>query len=329
MDTLKRYVTIEYQLLDADITPIAGFGSVHDVPWLPDGFAGVFDSWSVPANGIRLHAMIGGSGPPLLLLAGWPQSWYAWRHLMLPLAKLFTVIAVDPRGYGLSDKPDDGYDSDGQVADMLSLMTSLGHARFAMIGHDIGMWTGYCMAADAPDRIVRIAMGEALIPGLSPSPPLIPEDRWLSDLLWHHNFNRAIGINEAMVSGREALYFGHQFATKAATADGVPAYARDFYIRQLEDPRALWASFEYYRALDDSILQHRRRKAAGMLQMPVLTFAGEKCCGPMVEAEISAVSDDLRSFIIADAGHYPAEEKPDEMLAVLQPFLTPYAQKGG
>lgn len=266
---------------------LTGYGSISDAPGLPAGFGDLFQSYAVPANGIRLHAVIGGSGPPLLLLAGWPQNWFAWRYLMPVLAKDFTVIAVDPRGSGLSDKPDGGYDSDSQAADMFALMDSLGHRRFAMVGHDIGMWTGYCLAADRPDRIARIAMGEALIPGLSPSPPLIPDDRWLSDLLWHHNFNRAIGINEAMVRGRERLYFGHQFATKAGRPDGVAAYAQDLYIRQLEDPRALWASFEYYRALDDSIRQHRRRKDAGKLQLPVLTYAGALCCGEMVEGEIA------------------------------------------
>lgn len=306
---------------------LTGPGSVGDVPGLPAGFGDMFQSHAVPANGIRLHAVIGGAGPPLLLLAGWPQNWFAWRYLMPVLAKDFTVIAADPRGSGLSDKPDGGYDSDSQAADMFALMDSLGHQRFAMVGHDIGMWTGYCMAADRPDRIARIAMGEALIPGLSPSPPLISDDRWLSDLLWHHNFNRAIGINEAMVQGRERLYFGHQFATKAGRPDGVAQYAQDLYIRQLEDPRALWASFECYRALDDSIRQHRRRKAAGKLQLPVLTYAGALCCGEMIEGEIAPLIDsDYHAVVIPDCGHYPAEERPAELLAALRPFLAPYAE---
>jgi hypothetical protein len=94
------------------LTRLTGFGSVHDVPKLPEGFNEVFESHEIVANGVKLHAVIGGKGRPLLLLAGWPQNWYAWRYLMMPLARNFTVIAVDPRGVGLSEMALNGYDSD-------------------------------------------------------------------------------------------------------------------------------------------------------------------------------------------------------------------------
>lgn len=139
---------------------------------------------------------------------------------------------------------------------------------------DIGMWTGYAMAHDQSARIECIALGEALIPGVSASPPLLPDQRWLSDFLWHFNFNRALGINEQLVSGREEFYFGHQFATKAGSPEAVPRYAVDFYIEQLKrDPQALRASFDYYRAIDQSIPQNQERKAT-RLTLPVLAFSG-------------------------------------------------------
>jgi len=208
---------------------------------------------------------------------------------------------------------------------MFSLMSTLGYERFAMIGHDIGAWTGYAMAADQPERIARIALGEAIIPGLSPSPPLLSDDRWLSDLLWHFNFNRALGINERLVEGREEIYFGRQFATKAGSPEAVPAYARAFYIEQLKrDPEALRASFDYYRAIDQSIPQNRARMAR-KITMPVLAFAGELACGELVERELRLVADDVRSVIIKGGGHYIAEEKPQPLLIALQDFLAPYA----
>ena len=305
---------------------ITGFGSVHDVPRLPEGFSGVFDSYRVDVRDLHLHAVIGGSGPPLLLLGGWPQNWFAWRYLMMPLAERFTVIAVDPRGVGLSDKPADGYDSDNLAADMFALMDTLGHERFAMVGHDIGEWTGYAMAADRPGRIMRIALGEAIIPGISTSPPLLSDDRRTSDFLWHFNFNRALGVNERLVEGREHIYFGYQFATKAGSPKALPAYASDFYIEQLRrDPEALRASFEYYRAIDQSIPQYQRRKAAGKITIPVLAFAGALACGDLVANELATVARDVQSVIIADSGHYPAEEQPEALLAAIQAFLDPYA----
>ena len=299
---------------------VTGRGSVGDAPDLPGGFTSRFQSVRVTGARLTQHAVIGGDGPPLLLLAGWPQNWYAWRHLMMPLADRFTVIAADPRGVGLSDKPRDGFDSASLAADMFDLMTTLGHHRFRMVGHDIGMWTGYAMCADQPDRIERIALGEAIIPGLSPSPPLISDDRWLSDLLWHFNFNRATGINEALVAGREYLYFNHQFETKAGHPDAMPASARAYYVGLLEDPVSLRASFDFYRAIDVSIPQNRDR-ARTPLTLPVLAYSGALCCGDLVERELRSVALDVQSVIIPDCGHYPAEEKPAELLSALLPFL--------
>jgi len=297
-----------------------GLGSVHETQGLPAGFTDVFESYFVDGPKVRLHAVIGGNGPPLLLLAGWPQNWFAWRFLMLPLAERFTVVAADPRGVGLSAKPRTGYDSRRLAEDMFDLMFILGYDNFSMVGHDIGMWTGYAMAADQPGRIDRLVLGEALIPGLSPSPPLITDDRWLSDILWHFNFNRALEVNELLVAGREYIYFGHQFQTKAGHPEAIPDYARNYYASLLKDPEALRCSFEYYRALDASIPQNRER-AATRLTLPILAFAGALCSGDMVERELRTVATNVQSLIIPDCGHYPAEEKPRELLAALQAFL--------
>jgi len=305
------------------LTELSGFGSVEGVPKLPDGFREVFRSYRVEANGIGLHAVIGGQGPALLLLGGWPENWFAWRYLMLPLSRDFTVIAVDPRGVGLSEKPAGGYDADTLVADMFGLMDTIGHQKFSMVGHDVGLWVGYAMAADRPERIERIALGEAIIPGLSPSPPLLSDDRWLSDFLWHFNFNRALVVNERLVEGREDLYFGYQFDTKAGSAAGFPAYGKEFYIETLRRvPGALKASFDYYRAIDQSIPQYRRRKER-KIAVPILAFSGALACGEMVADELRTVAVDVDSVVIPECGHYPAEEQPVALLEALQRFLRP------
>lgn len=245
---------------------------------------------------------------------------------MLPLSNRFTVIAVDPRGVGVSDKPEGGYDSTTLASDMFALMDALGYNRFAMVGHDIGMWVGYAMAHEQPGRIERIALGEANIPGISSSMPLLPEERGVSDFLWHFNFNRALSVNERLVEGRAAIYFGHQFETKAASPDAIPQYAKDFYVSLLaRDRDALRASFDYYRALDEVIPQtHERKKRK--LTVPVLAFAGELACNTMVEDELRAVTEDVASIIIPGSGHFPAEEKPQELLQALEGFLEPYAE---
>ena len=106
-----------------------GPGSVTGAPNLPAGFTDMFTSRYVETGDVRLHAVIGGDGPPLLLVHGWPETWYAWRLVMPALARDFTVIAVDQRGIGLSDKPADGYDTGTLASDLVGLMDALGHER--------------------------------------------------------------------------------------------------------------------------------------------------------------------------------------------------------
>ncbi|WP_406471831.1 alpha/beta hydrolase [Streptomyces hirsutus] len=298
-----------------------GPGSVSQAPNLPARFTDTFTSRYVDIGDLRLHAVTGGKGPALLLLAGWPQTWYAWRLLMPALARDFKVVAVDPRGVGLSDKPLDGYDTGTLARDMVALMDSLGHQRFAMVGHDIGMWTGYALAADHPDRLDRLAVAEAAIPGLSPTPPLFGSQE-ANDRLWHFAFNRLTDVNEQLVSGREHLYFGHQFATKSAKA--LPDYAVQHYVDTLAaDPEALRSSFEFYRALDTTIAQNQKRKSQ-RLSLPILAIGGAENLGASVSATMKLAADDVESLVLPECGHYPAEEVPEAMLSALTVFLAPY-----
>ena len=170
--------------MNSTATP-AGPGSVSGAPNLPAGFTDTFTSRYVDTGDLRLHAVVGGEGPPLLLVHGWPETWYAWRLVMPALARDFEVIAVDQRGIGLSDKPADGYDTGTLAADLVALMDALGHERFAVAGHDTGFAISYALAADHPDRVDRVALAEIPgPPGAAPSPPLfVPAP--LNDRLWH------------------------------------------------------------------------------------------------------------------------------------------------
>ena len=158
----------------AALPDAVGVGSLANAPDLSPAFREQFRSVHIETGRLRHHAVVGGTGHPVLVLAGWPQCWFAWRHLMPALARDYQLIVVDPRGVGLSDRPEDGYDTLSQAADMFAVMDALGHEQFAFVGHDIGMWTGFAMAASQPGRIRRMVVGEALIPGVSPSPPMLP-----------------------------------------------------------------------------------------------------------------------------------------------------------
>lgn len=288
---------------------------------LPDGFTDVFTSRLVEVNGLRLHAVTGGDGPALLLIGGWPQTWYAWREVMPALARRHTVVAVDSRGAGLSDKPDDGYDAGTLAADLVALMAALGHDRFDVVGHDIGTWTGYALAADHPERVGRLAILEAVIPGLTPSPPFFgPAAANLK--LWQFGFNRLTDLNEELVRGRERLFFGWQFATKAATPTAIPAYAVDVYVDAITaDPRALRASFAYYRALDETIAQNEQRSKT-RLTLPVLAVGGALWSGANAAQTMRLAADAVTEVVLDDCGHYPAEEQPARFVEILEDFLV-------
>ncbi|MFC8432371.1 alpha/beta fold hydrolase [Streptomyces sp. NPDC057253] len=288
---------------------------------LPDGFTDTFTSRLVEVNGLRLHAVTGGDGPALLLIGGWPQTWYAWREVMPELARRHTVVAVDSRGAGLSDKPDDGYDAGTLAADLVALMAALGHDRFDVVGHDIGTWTAYALAADHPERVGRLAILEAVIPGLTPSPPFFaPAAANLK--LWQFGFNRLTDLNEELVRGRERLFFGWQFATKAATPTAIPAYAVDVYVDAITaDPRALRASFAYYRALDETIAQNEQRSKT-RLTLPVLALGGALWSGANAAQTMRLAADDVTEVVLDDCGHYPAEEQPARFAEILEDFLA-------
>jgi pimeloyl-ACP methyl ester carboxylesterase len=306
---------------------------VSTAPRLPSGFTRTFTSRFVEANGIRQHVVIGGGGPPLLLVHGWPENWYAWRFLMPALARDFTVIAVDQRGIGLSEKASDGYDTATLADDLAALMTALGHDRFAVVGHDTGYIIGYALAADHRDRVSRLVVAE--IPGPPgvedpehPAPPLfLPE--FLNNRLWHIPFNRVDDeLIVDMVRTNANAFYRYEFAIQGGGAT-LPDHAIDYYVSLYNrDRNALRASFGLYRAWDAHLAQNMERQKTP-LTLPVLGIGGENSWGPAAAAGIRPAASDVQGAVIAGAGHWLAEQAPAQMLEILRSFLAPYLQGAG
>jgi pimeloyl-ACP methyl ester carboxylesterase len=301
-----------------------GAGSVSGAPNLPAGFSDTFASRYIDTGEVRLHVVIGGDGPPLLLVHGWPQNWYAWRLVMPALARDFTVVAPDQRGIGLSDKPQDARYDPGTIAnDMVALMDALGHGRFAVVGTDTGLPIGYALASDHPDRVERVALAEVPgPPGAVPQPPLfLPEP--LNNQLWHIPVNRLEKLNEQLAVGREDLYFGYEFAIQAA--DKLPDELVAYYVGLLQNPDSLRGTFAFYREWDTMMAQNAER-AKRRLTMPVLAIGGEKNHSDEVGRAFESLADDVQTAVIPGAGHWFAEEAPEATLAALAPFLAPYRE---
>lgn len=298
-----------------------GPGSVSGAPNLPAGFTDTFTSRYIDAGGLRQHVVTGGNGPPLLLVHGWPETWYAWRLVMPALARDFSVVAPDQRGIGLSGKPEGGYDPGTLAGDLVALMDALGHQRFAVVGTDTGLPIGYALAADHPDRVERVALAEVPgPPGAVPSPPFFAPEP-LNNRLWHIAVNRLDRVNEQLVQGREDIYFGYEFAIQAGKK--LPDDVITYYVGLLTNPDSLRGSFAFYREWDTMMAQNAER-AKRPLTMPVLGIGGAASNGAMVGDAMESLANDVQNAVIPGAGHWFAEEAPEETLAALTAFLAPY-----
>ena len=255
---------------------------------------------------VRLHYVMGGQGPALLLIPGWPQTVHTWHKVMPELARHFTVIAVDPRGLGDSSRAAGGYDTNNAAKDLHELMQSLGYQRYCVVGHDVGMWIAYPLAAMYPEEVERVVLSEAGIPGLDPLRS------------WHFAFNQLLDLPEALVAGKERVYLEwlfNSFAYRLADVDV------EEYIRAYSKPGAMRAGFAYYRAIPQSIEQNKVH-ANTPLKMPVLTVGGQYARGLGLKEMMAPVTSHLESSMVPGTGHYPQEEAPEEMLKVILPFLT-------
>jgi pimeloyl-ACP methyl ester carboxylesterase len=183
---------------------------------------------------------------------------------------------------------------------------------------------GYALAADHPDRVARVALGEAPLPGITPPYPLILPDQ-LVDRLYHLPFNQLEETNEKLVRGREEIFFGREFDASAGT-NKLPEYAVEYYVEGLRSPEALHGSFQLYRAFNATAAQNEERRTR-RLPMPVLAMGGEQSSGAMVEETMQLVADDVQVHVFSGIGHWLAEQASDEMFAVLSEFLAAYGKR--
>ena len=278
-------------------------------------------------DGVRLHYVEGGSGPPVLLLPGWPESWYAWRLVMPALAASGRrVIALDPRGYGDSDHPASSYDMATTAAEVHALIGQMGLAtdgRLDVVGHDLGTWIAYALAADWPGDVRRLVLSEALLPGVSPpAPPGFPSHE-ANIRTWHFGFNRLDDLPEILVQGHERAYLSWLFHNKSTRSWAIGDADLDEYVRVFTLPGSARAAFSYYRAQfsPDGLAQSRAR-ASRKLPMPILAIGAENGVGDGLLNTMQAVANDVRGGTVAGCGHYIIEECPQAMVEQVGRFLA-------
>ncbi len=267
---------------------------------------------------VRMHYVVAGSGDPVVLLHGWPQSWYEWRHVIALLRHEYRLIAPDLRGLGDSSRPRDGYDTATLAADIWELVHDhLGIERFRLVGHDWGGPVSFALAHAHPRAVEQLVILDVAIPG--------DGNRNISQggRRWHHAFHQTEGLPEALVAGREATYLGWFYRNYGHRPDAIGDEAIAEYLRTYRDPEALRAGFEYYRNIPLDIEQNEANVAQRKLEMPVLALGGEESWGRRGEVleSCARVALDVRGGTIPAAGHWIPEEQPARLVSALRAFF--------
>jgi len=286
-----------------------------DVP-APPGFRHAFAD---VGGGVRLHYVIGGRGPTVVLLHGFPQTWYSWRKVMPALARGHTVVAVDLRGAGRSSVPGAGYDKDTLAADVHRLLRGLRLNRGAsIVGHDLGAWTAYAYAREHRGEVRRLAFLEAGLPGFGLERSL--DFSRPRQGIWHLAFFQQPGVPERLIRGRERYFVTEFLQPRRAEAGAFDTRALEHYVRAYAPPPRLHAALEQYRAVYRDAAANRA-KAGPRLAMPVLALGGERATGPGPLVAMRRVAADVRGGVVTDSGHWLMEEQPEEMASRLKEFL--------
>jgi pimeloyl-ACP methyl ester carboxylesterase len=293
----------------------------------PAKFWTQFRRGTVTIKGVRLHFVDGGSGAPILLLPGWPQSWYTWRYVMPLLAAAGRrVIALDPRGMGDSDRPASGYDMRTVAADVHGVVEALGLTAggpLDVVGHDVGTWLGYAYAADWPADVKQLAVFDAALPGVTPPPPAGIPSAEANVKTWHFAFNRLDDLPELLLQGREREFLTWLFRAKSMRAWTITPADLDEYVRVNAVPGAMRAAFSYYRhILNPEGLEQSRKRAERKLPMPVLAFGADAGVGTTLIDTMRLVTSDVRGGVFAGCGHYMPEEAPRAVAEQIVKFMN-------
>lgn len=274
------------------------------------------------APGFRLHYVTAGAGQrTIVLLHGFPQTWWEWRGIIPDLVKAgYRVVAPDYRGAGHSFRPQEGYDKRTMAGDIQKLLRN--HLSIngpvIMIGHDIGLMVAYAYAQAYRDEVSQLVVVDAPLPGTAVFDRLRSDPR-----VWHFAFHGVRDLPEMLVADRERQYLQSFFNFRIFNVGAISEADLDLYTSAYAAPGAMRAGFELYRAFDQDIADNREAlERNGKLAIPVLAVGGAtSTSGPVVEAMMREVADNVTGLRIPGAAHWIPEENPADFLSGLLSFL--------
>jgi pimeloyl-ACP methyl ester carboxylesterase len=282
-----------------------------------------FESNFVKIDDVNLHYVKGGSGPLAFLVHGFGQSWYEWHQLMPELARTHTVVAVDLPGLGESGAPKSYVGQD--VAPILHKLAKQFSpaAPFDLVAHDIGIWNTYPMAVTNRQDIRRLVFMEAPIPDdrIYKFPAFTPQGE---SLVWHFSFFAAAGnLAETLVAGKERVFLEHFIKEHATNRDVFTDALLDRYAASYAKPQTLTASFEYYRALNETA-ERNKDLSKTKLSMPILAIGGggHGGMGKLQVDQLNEYGTNVEGLVLPGCGHWLPEECAGPLNKAVVDFLT-------
>jgi len=291
---------------------VLGFAATftHAQPALPSSFqAKTIHS----PEGADIFVRWGGTGPVVVLIHGYAENSDSWAPLAADLMKDHTVVVPDLRGIGRSSKPAGGYDKKTQAKDIRAVVTGLGYDKTAVVAHDIGNMVAYAYAATYPDKVQKLVVMDAPIPGIEPWNQIL-----LNPALWHFNFRGPDA--ERLVAGRERIYLDRIWNDFTGDPSKPDEATRNFFAATYAQPGGMRAGFAQFTAFskdaeDNKIFERTK------LTMPVLAVGGEKSFGPAQAAIMRNVATNVQEAVVPRSGHWLMEESPAYTVTLIRKFL--------
>jgi pimeloyl-ACP methyl ester carboxylesterase len=302
MRTVRALVAFAASLLAA-----SALAAVHPFP-------SAFKTQFIAVSGARIYVRVGGHGAAVVLLHGYGETGDMWEPLAATLVGDHTVIVPDLRGMGLSEHVAAGYDKKTEGRDISAVLDALKVGKVDVVAHDIGNMVAYAFAAEEPNRVTKLVLMDAPLPGVGPW-----DDILKSPLLWHFRFGGP--DMERLVKGRERIYLDRFWNEFSADPKHFDEASREHYAKLYALPGAMHSGFEQFHAFDQDVIDNKAFLAKGPLPMPVLAIGGEKSFGPMMATVARAAATNVQGAVIPGSGHWLMEEQPQATVAVIVDFL--------
>jgi pimeloyl-ACP methyl ester carboxylesterase len=264
--------------------------------------------------GAEIYVSSGGSGPAVVLIHGYTDMGDMWGPMATELEKTHTVIVPDLRGIGHSSKPEGGYDKKTQAADIRAVVTALGFDTTEVVAHDIGNMVAYAYTAQFPDKVSKLVVIDAPIPGIPPWDDIIK-----NPALWHFNFWGP--EEEKLVEGRERIYLDRIWNDFAADPSKIDDETRNHYVAFYAQPGAMRAGFAQFKAFAQDAKDNQEFMKT-KLPMPVLAVGGASSFGSTMAAVMRNVATNVTEAVVPASGHWVMEENPAFTVALVRDFLA-------